>query len=177
MEKEKFSILVSSPLDSGYVQNLSFKAGFHWKNMEQKPKYTNAKQLFFHPDKTMAQGSSDNDSYLDTKTDYSFPKDAVKIHELFNTPEYKVGDYVVLVEERSEFWSHDGDMDKYLKSTQCITEFFKASGEYGQEVSFELKPTKEWWFKLQDIARHATEEEIKAYKGEGDIYIGEHKVE
>ena len=95
MEKEKFSILVSSPLDSGYVQNLSFQAGYHWVNMHQKPKYTNSDQLFFYPNKKMAQGSSDNDSYLDTKTDYSFPKDAVKIHELFNTPEYKVGDYVV----------------------------------------------------------------------------------
>jgi len=175
MKKENFSILVSNPLDSEYIQKTAFKAGYKWAGGNPEGlDNLHEKEFIFYPNvKTMNY----NDVNFPWRFNYSFPKDAVKIHELFNTPEYKVGDYVVLVEERSEFWSHDGDMDKYLKSTQCITEFFKASGEYGQEVSFELKPTKEWWFKLQDIARHATEEEIKAYKGEGDIYIGEHKVE
>ena len=46
-----------------------------------------------------------------------------------------------------------------------------------EEITFNTGDAKGWTFYASDIARHATEEEIKAYKGEGDIYIGEHKVE
>jgi len=169
MKKVDFSINVNSPLDSEYVQKLSFKAGYHWLDMYQEPKYATAKQLFFHPDKTMARGSED--AYSDTKINYSFPKDAVKIHEIFNTPEYKKGDYVVLVDKRPWRWNQQGRMDKFLGSIQCLERDVK------EEITFNTGDTKGWTFYALDIARHATEEEIKAYKEGGDIYIGEHKVE
>ena len=170
MKKEKFSILVSSPLDSGYVQNLSFKAGYHWISMEQKPKHTNAKQLFFHPDKAMAQSSSDN-AHSDTKTTYSFPEDALAIQKLFNTPEYKVGDYVVLRYNEIERWGKTAEETKFSESTQKIRKLPVISNE--ETVLFE---GIECSFLRNDVARHATEEEIKAYEDD-DIYIGGYKVE
>ena len=168
MKKENFSILVSNPLDSEYIQKTAFKAGYKWAGGNPEGLGNlHEKEFIFYPNvKTMNY----NDVNFPWRFNYSFPKDAVKIHEIFNTLEYKEGDYVVLMGERPERWNDCGEMDKYLGSIQCLRLDAKES------VYFKAEDTKEWSFNIHCIARHATEKEIKAYKEGDDIYIGEHKV-
>ena len=60
--------------------------------------------------------------------------------------EYKVGDKVRLISERSEEWNREGRMDGFLNSVQIILyidEFF---------VGFENPDTSQWCFSITDIA-------------------------
>jgi len=173
--KTNFSILVGNPLDCEYIQRLAFKAGYHWVyEREQTVKFEKETgQLTFKKGEMMRAGLSNftNPDKVKGVPIYSFPTDALKIHERFNTPEYKIGDYVVLVDKKPGMWNCSGDMNKFLGSIQCLERDVK------EEITFNTGDAKGWTFYASDIARHATEEEIKAYKEGGDIYIGEYKVE
>ena len=172
MKKENFSILVSNPLGNEYIQRLAFKAGYDWNDNSRKVLFPETKQLIFRG-KIITRnpgGKAYNLKEIYVDSCYSFPTDALKIYKIFNTPEYKVGDYVVLKVEEKETGSFTADMCYLLGTVQEIENVC---------LNFERIDLKgeEWAFNFDDISRHATEEEIKVYKGEGDIYIGEHKVE
>ena len=166
MKEENFSILVNSPLDSEYIQKLAFKAGYKWHYKERSAEFAGVGQLLFYTSKLIDYSDADYVSPR-IKITYYFPKDALAIQERFYAPEYKVGDYVVLADNIIPPWS-------------CNTNRF---GEKVQEIhSLEenkiiFKGLPNWHFDSENIARHATEEEIKAYKEGDDIYIGEYKIE
>jgi len=164
MKKVDFSINVNSPLDSEYVQKLSFKAGYKW-SISGEIMYTNEPKLNFRGKNIEYSGRDFMPEGV--KITYSFPEDALAIQKLFNTPEYKEGDYVVLGDNLRSRWMMD--LGRVKESVQRIKSISK------EEVIF--KEMESWGFPLNSIARHATEDEIKAYKEGGDIYIGEHKVE
>jgi len=172
MEKKAFLINVNSPLDSEYIQKLSFKAGYGWHGDEQKVLYPETKQLVFRGGKYLTRNSGDRlNTAREARVDiyFSFPKDAISIFKTFNTLEYKVGDYVVLRYNEIERWGKTAEEVRFSKSTQQI----RALPVNERAVLFE---GIECSFLRNDIARHATEKEIKAYKEGDDIYIGEHKV-
>jgi len=175
MEKKAFLINVNSPLDSEYIQKLSFKAGYGWHGNEQKVLYPETKQLVFRGGKYLTRNSGDRLNIArEARVDiyFSFPKDAISIFKTFNTLEYKVGDYVVLRYNEIERWGKTAEEAKFSGSTQKIGALPVINNE--KAVLFE---GIECSFLRNDIARHATDDEIKAYKEGGDIYIGEYKVE
>ena len=160
MEKgNKLSIEINSQLDSEYVQKLAFKAGYDWRdNAGETVRYLNSNQLIFTEHKEIEFNNrvlrADRFNPM-----LSFPADAVKIHKLFYTPEYKVGDYVVLVGDKTEGVSFVSFMYPLLGSIQQIKEIDVRS----KNPRVDLENLK-WAFRIKDIARHATEKEIKAYK-------------
>jgi len=59
--------------------------------------------------------------------------------------DYKVGDKVLLVNERPSNWVSSGGMDKYLNTTQVIT--------YIHDTTFKFKGDGGWSFMFSNIVK------------------------
>jgi hypothetical protein len=76
-----------------------------------------------------------------------------------NKPVYKEGDWVKLVSKRPYSWNSIGLMDNFLSSIQQIKRLYIHIGDH--RVQFQDSKTDGWSFRVVDIERHATPEEIE----------------
>lgn len=74
--------------------------------------------------------------------------------------EFKVGDEVVLTDERPPLWNRDGMMDSFLGSTQVITAIEEPMFGWSDDlvVKFEDRSSRGWSFRYGDISHLADDE-------------------
>lgn len=79
---------------------------------------------------------------------------ALELFEILDNLEFKVGDSVVLTNERPARWNDFGAMDSFLGSTQVITSIDEPMGGFSEVlvVEFEDSATHNWCFRYDEIS-------------------------